>query len=86
MTDSKELKSDNISINQAHLSQANDEVANDLIDSKAPPHKQGDEASKAADQKGSEAQQRTTEINGFEDRAEPTRFGDWESAGRCIDF
>ncbi|MBI1300578.1 MAG: DUF1674 domain-containing protein [Alphaproteobacteria bacterium] len=26
------------------------------------------------------------EIGGFENRAEPTRFGDWEVNGRCSDF
>lgn len=26
------------------------------------------------------------EKGGFENRAEPTRFGDWEVNGRCSDF
>ncbi len=26
------------------------------------------------------------EIGGFENRAEPTRYGDWEVNGRCSDF
>lgn len=26
------------------------------------------------------------ERGGFENSAEPTRYGDWEIAGRCIDF
>ena len=26
------------------------------------------------------------EIGGFEDKPEPTRFGDWEVNGRCSDF
>jgi hypothetical protein len=31
------------------------------------------------------AQPRPNEIGG-RDGPEPTRFGDWEKAGRCIDF
>ncbi len=27
-----------------------------------------------------------TEIGGFENRLEPTRYGDWEVNGRCSDF
>jgi len=26
------------------------------------------------------------EVGGRKDGTEPTRFGDWEKAGRCIDF
>ncbi len=26
------------------------------------------------------------EIGGFENRPEPTRFGDWDVNGRCSDF
>ncbi len=26
------------------------------------------------------------EIGGFENRKEPTRYGDWEVNGRCSDF
>lgn len=26
------------------------------------------------------------EIGGFENRPEPTRYGDWEVNGRCSDF
>lgn len=26
------------------------------------------------------------EVGGRKDGSEPTRFGDWEKAGRCIDF
>ncbi len=26
------------------------------------------------------------EIGGFEDKLEPTRYGDWEVNGRCSDF
>jgi shikimate dehydrogenase len=26
------------------------------------------------------------EIGGYEGRPEPTRYGDWEKKGRCIDF
>ena len=28
----------------------------------------------------------TQEKGGYENSAEPTRYGDWEIAGRCIDF
>ena len=27
-----------------------------------------------------------SENGGYEDSKEPTRYGDWEIAGRCIDF
>lgn len=27
-----------------------------------------------------------TEVGGRKDGTEPTRFGDWEKQGRCIDF
>ncbi len=30
--------------------------------------------------------EKPVETGGFEDKVEPTRFGDWEIAGRCIDF
>jgi hypothetical protein len=30
--------------------------------------------------------QDATEERGGVDRLEPTRYGDWEKAGRCIDF
>lgn len=26
------------------------------------------------------------EVNGYENKAEPTRYGDWEIGGRCYDF
>ncbi len=26
------------------------------------------------------------EVGGFENRPEPTRYGDWEVGGRCSDF
>lgn len=29
---------------------------------------------------------RVPEIGGRKDGSEPTRFGDWEKQGRCIDF
>ena len=28
----------------------------------------------------------TVEVGGRKDGTEPTRFGDWEKQGRCIDF
>ena len=30
--------------------------------------------------------QRPKEIGGRKDGLDPTRYGDWEKAGRCIDF
>jgi hypothetical protein len=30
--------------------------------------------------------ERIQEIGGRKDGTEPTRFGDWEKGGRCIDF
>ena len=33
-----------------------------------------------------EPSQRVPEIGGRRDGTEPTRFGDWEKSGRCIDF
>jgi hypothetical protein len=32
------------------------------------------------------AQQSVKEIGGRKDGTDPTRFGDWEKHGRCIDF
>ena len=32
------------------------------------------------------AQQPTREIGGRKDGTDPTRYGDWEKNGRCIDF
>ena len=29
---------------------------------------------------------RAAEVGGRKDGTEPTRFGDWEKKGRCIDF
>ncbi len=34
----------------------------------------------------SKNQHKIKEIGGFENRPEPTRFGDWEVNGRCSDF
>ena len=36
-------------------------------------------------QKGGDCQEKTQEIGGVEG-PEPTRYGDWEKQGRCIDF
>ncbi len=33
-----------------------------------------------------EVQREEKEVGGFENRPEPTRFGDWEVNGRCSDF
>ncbi|MGH1404266.1 MAG: DUF1674 domain-containing protein [Alphaproteobacteria bacterium] len=31
-------------------------------------------------------EEKEREIGGFENRPEPTRFGDWDVNGRCSDF
>lgn len=36
--------------------------------------------------KAQELNSQEKEIGGFENREEPTRFGDWEVNGRCSDF
>lgn len=36
-----------------------------------------------AEDRGQSSQQ---ESGGFENSKDPTRYGDWEIAGRCIDF
>ncbi|HUS23386.1 MAG TPA: DUF1674 domain-containing protein [Candidatus Binatia bacterium] len=33
-----------------------------------------------------QGQERREEVGGRRDGTEPTRFGDWEKHGRCIDF
>ncbi len=38
------------------------------------------------DSENLETAKQEKEIGGFEDRPEPTRFGDWEVGGRCSDF
>lgn len=47
--------------------------------------KQVDDAPEAETEDNTEAQPAPKEIGG-RDGPEPTRFGDWEKAGRCIDF
>ena len=36
--------------------------------------------------KGDDKNTNKNESGGYENSAEPTRYGDWEIAGRCIDF
>ncbi len=43
------------------------------------------EKPKSLDQTNTNTDQEN-EIGGFENRPEPTRFGDWEVNGRCSDF
>lgn len=46
-------------------------------------------APEAAESTGSQAGPATTaprELGGRKDGTEPTRYGDWEKHGRCIDF
>ena len=50
---------------------------------KANPDKENDTLSETHKRK--DTQQPQGEINGS-DKAEPTRFGDWEVGGRCTDF
>ena len=40
---------------------------------------------KSDDENGIKLQEAVTEINGPRG-LEPTRYGDWESKGRCVDF
>lgn len=39
-----------------------------------------------ADKKERETDKKQKEFGGFENKAEPTRYGDWEVDGRCSDF
>lgn len=48
----------------------------DLLDAEQPEPETGDAAPREGVQ----------EIGGRRDGTEPTRFGDWEKNGRCIDF
>lgn len=46
-------------------------------------------APEAVESKGSQAETAITaprELGGRKDGTEPTRYGDWEKHGRCIDF
>ena len=51
------------------------------------PGRRGDQPPAAADQRGAAAagEPKPREVGGREG-PEPTRFGDWELRGRCIDF
>ena len=40
----------------------------------------------SSDQQAQAVPERPREIGGRKDGTEPTRFGDWEKNGRCIDF
>ena len=57
--------------------------------SSADPENKADpdatEAESTADDTRSEEKQRPREIGG-RGGLDPTRYGDWEKAGRCIDF
>lgn len=33
-----------------------------------------------------EKEEKPKEIGGFENKPEPTRYGDWDVGGRCSDF
>jgi hypothetical protein len=54
------------------------------MDSQDPKDKAESEESKANDNSPSE-DERPKEIGG-RSGPDPTRYGDWEKAGRCIDF
>jgi hypothetical protein len=51
----------------------------------APQEKQPEQPEPPVAQPAEAAPSRPREIGG-RDGPEPTRFGDWEKAGRCIDF
>ena len=40
----------------------------------------------AGEQERDSASARPVEVGGRKDGTEPTRFGDWEKNGRCVDF
>lgn len=40
----------------------------------------------SSDQQAQAVPERPKEFGGRKDGTEPTRFGDWEKNGRCIDF
>jgi len=62
-------------------------VPDDIIDAQPAPQKPA-KAVDAADASASPAPGagQTREIGGRKDGPEPTRYGDWEKNGRCIDF
>ena len=37
-------------------------------------------------EKKTEKKQMSKEFGGFENKPEPTRYGDWDANGRCSDF
>jgi hypothetical protein len=49
------------------------------------PEPDRDREPPAESDKSADSRERPTEIGG-RDGPEPTRFGDWEKNGRCIDF
>jgi len=50
------------------------------------PKPPADPSEPAVERPRAPAQQRPVEIGGREEGLEPTRYGDWEKNGRCIDF
>ena len=44
------------------------------------------EQKKSEKKDNSEQPVRPKEIGGFENKIEPTRYGDWDANGRCSDF
>ena len=48
--------------------------------------KQNENFQEQSEEKAAKEKMDKQEKGGFENRAEPTRFGDWEVAGRCSDF
>jgi hypothetical protein len=53
--------------------------------SKKPAESDASEAESSHDNTASDAAERPREIGG-RGGLDPTRYGDWEKAGRCIDF
>ena len=51
--------------------------------SKEKPSPKGKTTQEKSEQPAGE---KAREIGGFENKAEPTRYGDWDVNGRCSDF
>lgn len=44
------------------------------------------QTAKKANSDAPKSEEMEKEVGGFENRPEPTRYGDWEVNGRCSDF
>ncbi len=57
-----------------------------MSDEKPTPQNNSIKETKVVDSTNAVDEAVEKEIGGFENRPEPTRFGDWDVNGRCSDF